>query len=66
MAEAANKEEMMKQMDEAALQAEAELQKNYINWSASDLVAWWSQWYMKAGHKRLGRILVAKGRKPKS
>ncbi|NLE64395.1 MAG: hypothetical protein GX606_00550 [Elusimicrobia bacterium] len=61
-----SKEEQMKQMDEAAAAAEAELNKNYINWTASDVVAWWSVWYLKAGHKRLGRILVAKGRKPKS
>ena len=66
MSEVQNKDEMMKQMDDAAALAEAELHKNYINWSASDLVTWWSQWYMKAGHKRLGRILVAKGRKPKT
>ncbi|MBF0569356.1 MAG: hypothetical protein HQL18_01085 [Candidatus Omnitrophica bacterium] len=66
MAEVQNKEEVMKQMDDAAAAAEVELHKNYINWSASDLVHWWSQWYMKAGHKRLGRILVAKGRKPKA
>lgn len=57
---------MMKQMDEASAEAEAEFYKNYASWKAEDVVAWWSKWYMKAGHKRLGRILVAKGRKPKA
>jgi len=56
-------EEMMKQMDEAAEQAEKELDDNLENWSAKDIVSWWTKWYMKTGHKRLGRILVAKGKK---
>jgi len=28
-----------------------------------DMFTWWSKWYMKTGHKRLGRILVVMGRK---
>ena len=56
-------EEMMKQMDEAAEQAAVELDKNVDNWSAKDIISWWSRWYMKAGHKRLGRLLVARGKK---
>jgi len=58
--------EMMKQMDEAAALAEAEFYKNCNDWKAEDVVVWWSKWYLKAGHKRLGRVLVAKGRKPKT
>ena len=58
--------EMMKQMDEAAAQAEAEFYKDGKDWKADDVVTWWSRWYLKAGHKRLGRILVAKGRKAKA
>ncbi len=46
------------QMDKAAEQAREELMKNFERWSARDLTAWWSTWYMRAGHKRLGRILV--------
>ena len=61
----ADNADMMKQMDEAAGQAEAEFSKNFIEWKAVDVVGWWSRWYLKAGHKRLGRVLVAKGRKPK-
>ena len=58
--------EMMQQMDSAAAEAEAELYKHFPEWKAEDVVTWWSKWYLKAGHKRLGRILVAKGRKPKA
>jgi hypothetical protein len=46
------------QMDEAARTALAELKENVDAWTARDLIKWWSGWYMKAGHKRLGRILV--------
>ena len=55
-------EETMKQMDEAAVLAAAELNKDYVNWTARDVVVWWAKWYLKAGHKRLGRILVAKSK----
>ena len=56
-------EQAMKQMDDAAVEAQAELVKNLAAWSAKDLIIWWSKWYLKAGHKRLGRILVAQGKK---
>ena len=56
-------EEMMGPMDEAAAQAQAELQQYSNEWSARDMVTWWTKWYMKAGHKRLGRILVTIGKK---
>jgi uncharacterized protein (DUF305 family) len=49
--------------DAEALKAEAELkplvealtpeQKQAI----AKLQQWWSRWYMKAGHKRLGRLI---------
>lgn len=55
-------EELMKDMDAAAVAAGEELNKDYANWSARDLVVWWAKWYLKAGHKRLGRILVAKSK----
>ncbi|OGR94527.1 MAG: hypothetical protein A2902_04215 [Elusimicrobia bacterium RIFCSPLOWO2_01_FULL_64_13] len=57
-------EQMSMRMDDAAAQAEAELRKNFKTWSAENIAAWWSVWYLKAGHKRLGRILVRLGREP--
>ena len=52
-------EELMKQMDEAAKQAEEELRSNLDKWSAKDVIGWWAKWYLKSGHKRLGRLLVS-------
>jgi len=49
--------------DEAAEKALAELQEHFETWSARDLTSWWARWYLKAGHKRLGRILVAQSKK---
>ena len=46
------------QMDEAAQKALGELRENVDTWTARDLIKWWAGWYLKAGHKRLGRILV--------
>jgi hypothetical protein len=57
-------EALMHQMDEAADQAKAELEQSIDNLSARDIISWWSKWYMKTGHKRLGRILVAMGKTP--
>jgi hypothetical protein len=34
------------------------LEKNLDSWNARDIAVWWSRWYLKAGHKRLGRALV--------
>lgn len=55
-------DEAMRHMDEAAEQAQDELKAQIDNMSAQDLIKWWSKWYMKAGHKRLGRILVSMGK----
>jgi len=52
-------EDQARQFDEAAEKALAELREHMDAWSARDLAAWWARWYLKAGHKRLGRILVA-------
>lgn len=47
------------EMDAAAKEAEQELQK--IDPKIVDTLGeWWFKWYLKAGHKRLGRILVKK------
>ena len=51
-----------KAFDEAAERALAELREHYENWTARDLTSWWARWYLKAGHKRLGRILVSLSR----
>lgn len=49
-------------MDEAATKAKAELDTHFDKWTADDMVKWWSKWFQTAGHKRLGRILVEKGK----
>ncbi|MBU1862921.1 MAG: hypothetical protein KKH94_04555 [Candidatus Omnitrophica bacterium] len=59
-------EESKKQMDEAAVQAKAELEKHFAIWSAKDLAGWWKRWYLKAGHKRLGRLLVGMAKPEKA
>jgi hypothetical protein len=51
-------DEDLGKMDRAAVEAQFELQQDVHSWSAYDLMDWWSRWYLKAGHKRLGRILV--------
>jgi len=55
-------EEIMKEMNEAAALAAAEFNKEYVHWTARDVVVWWAKWYLKAGHKRLGRIMVTKSK----
>ena len=50
--------EKQKEMDAEATQARRELEQNLDAWKARDLTIWWNRWYLKAGHKRLGRILV--------
>ena len=52
----------LKQMDDEAALASEELKQNLAQWSAKDLIKWWSKWYLKAGHKRLGRLLVKLGK----
>lgn len=56
--ETKSKDQIMKEMDDAGKEAQVELLKNFKNWSATDMAHWWKRWYMKAGHKRLGRSLV--------
>jgi hypothetical protein len=55
-------EAQARQFDEAAEKALAELQEHIETWTARDLTSWWARWYLKAGHKRLGRILVAQSK----
>ena len=50
------------EMDAAAGEAEKDLAT--LDQAAVETVAtWWSKWYMKAGHKRLGRIMVKLAKK---
>ena len=46
-------------MDKATTEAYNELMEHVDDWSALELTQWWLRWYMKADHKRLGRVLVA-------
>lgn len=46
-------------MDEAASQAGEELLKLGEEATVSQVADWWRRWYLKAGHKRLARILMA-------
>ncbi len=57
------KEETMREMDDAAKLAGEEFEKHCDEWSCKDVVKWWASWYLKAGHKRLGRILVARSKR---
>jgi hypothetical protein len=48
---------VLAEMDAAAKEAEKDLAT--LDQAAVEAVAaWWSKWYMAAGHKRLGRLLV--------
>ena len=45
-------------MDQAAEHARNELVREFARWDAVAVSAWWKKWYLKAGHKRLGRVLL--------
>ena len=56
------KSTVLAEMDAAAGEAEKDL--TTLDQAAVETVAaWWSKWYMKAGHKRLGRIMVKVAKK---
>lgn len=56
--------EALAAMNEAAREAEAALrhliqEKDGVDTvPLGELLLWWVKWYLSAGHKRLGRILV--------
>jgi len=54
------KENNMPEMDLAAEEAAQELN---LSWTAQELAQWWAKWYLKAGHKRLGRLIVVMAKK---
>lgn len=45
-------------MDDAATEAENDLISSYPEETIDQFATWWYEWFMTAGHKRLGRILV--------
>lgn len=55
--------DQLREMDEAAAEAKKELLAHLEEWKAHDVVKWWANWYLKAGHKRLGRLFVELARK---
>lgn len=53
---------VLAEMDAAAQEAEKDLAT--LDQAAVQTIAvWWSKWFMKAGHKRLGRIMVKLAKK---
>lgn len=57
----ANKDEM----DQGAMSASMDLEQMERDGTVTPdalaaLADWWKRWYMQAGHKRLGRVLMAK------
>jgi hypothetical protein len=49
--------DVLTKMDAAAEQAEKDL-ATLDRAAVETIAAWWLKWYMTAGHKRLGRLLV--------
>ena len=44
-------------MDDAAVDAQNDLE-NVSDEALTEVAAWWRKWFSKAGHKRLGRVLL--------
>jgi hypothetical protein len=53
---------VLAEMDAAAGEAEKDL-ATLDQAAVETIAAWWAKWYMKAGHKRLGRIMVKLAKK---
>jgi hypothetical protein len=53
---------VLAEMDAAAREAEKDL-ATLDQAAVKTIAAWWAKWFMKAGHKRLGRIMVKLARK---
>ncbi len=54
-------QDIIDKMDQAAKEAKEvlTLMKNGGAATMESVVQWWKDWYPKAGHKRLGRILAS-------
>ena len=57
-----DKDTVLAEMDAAAKEAEKDL-ATLDQATVQTIAAWWSKWYLKAGHKRLGRIMVKLAKK---
>jgi hypothetical protein len=57
-----DKDTVLAEMDAAAKEAEKDL-ASLDQAAVQAIAAWWSKWYLKAGHKRLGRIMVKLSKK---
>ena len=57
-----SKGDLLAEMDAAAQEAEKEL-ATLDQAAVKTLAAWWQKWYLKAGHKRLGRLMVKVAKK---
>ena len=55
-------QQILKNMDEAARQAAEEFEK-LPEETKKQASAWIKKWYLKAGYKRLGRLMVAYAKK---
>lgn len=45
-------------MEEEGVKAASELTAHFSEYNAEEVVLWFERWYLRAGHKRLGRTLV--------
>ena len=52
-------EQISTEMDEAAYKAQEDL-GSLDSEAVKVVTAWWEKWYRRAGHKRLGRVLLGK------
>lgn len=50
--------EEKKRFDDNEKLARSEFNQHHAHWSATAVSLWWDKWYVRAGHTRLGRILV--------
>ena len=51
-------EEDRQAMDNAAADAENDAAENVPDEALQEVANWWKKWFLKAGHKRLARILL--------
>lgn len=58
-------EEDKQAMGSAAVDAENDAAENVPGEALAEVANWWKRWYIKAGHKRLARILLQYASKEK-
>jgi hypothetical protein len=57
MSEEKSRDDILAEMDVYAIEAQNDL-VNIDQEALEKVTVWWQKWYLKCGHKRLGRILV--------